>query len=396
MINAVSDPRARNELAKCDFQSSLRSRRTIRFAVGPIGTTNFVMGLPLLRSRVGLELCIISIIGMAMFWLARSYIFEEYVTRSEQKVIEEQISRTNGILKELDEGLVRHANDWSHWDKTYEFVENGNNHFLKDYANVHIMHSKSFRAMGIVNDKDKYIGGYTAPPALIQSGSQLYDWQSYSISAARRAMIENVESYSTYALIDGSVSLIAVSRINKNGRSSAPKGYLVIAREIGVNDLEASLQRKVLIKPAEGSRFPNFSKDQRYITINVPLVDVNGNVQSIISIKEERPFVAAAYRLELLLAGVSAVGIIIAYLAVFLLLHRNVTQRLRNLIGHLSFVSTTGKLVPVPYSERDDEIGFLTAELNTMIKSVAASRKAEEQAREEVFKAARVQTQSAS
>lgn len=323
-----------------------------------------------------------------MFWLARSYILEEYVARSEQQVIEEQVARTKGILKALDEGLIRHAKDWSHWDKAYEFVENDDKDFLKNYANIHVINSRIFRAIGVVDQEGRYLGGSSARPGGIRSESQLDTWQSFSISAARYAAIRKLEIYSTYALIDGRISLIAVSRINKIGQSNAPKGYLVVAREIGANDFEPGLQRNVLITPATDSRFPSFSKDPRYITINVPLADVNGNVNSVITINEERLFVAAAYHLEFLLAVVSAIGIIAAYIAVFLLLHRNVTQRLRNLIGHLSFVSTTGQLVPVPYSERDDEIGSLTAEFNTMIKSVAASRKAEEQAREDVFKAA--------
>lgn len=155
--------------------------------------------------------------------------FRSHILEEETKQVKNQISSVLHYIEELKKGYVRTANDWGHWNETYNFITSQNSDYVRDYLNL-----KDFLNLNasfiIFLDKDRIIE------------AKYYDYELGNFIPVPPGLLtaieENIDTWSTdetNPLLINSGEEIYIAAITSTQDSLMKKpanGKLIIGRHI--------------------------------------------------------------------------------------------------------------------------------------------------------------------
>jgi signal transduction histidine kinase len=182
------------------------------------------------------------------------------------------------------------------------------------------------------------------------------------------------KDFQSFILIDETVYALAVTQILPSEGAGVPAGHLLFVERVGDGEAAEALQVQARIVPSVASGAVTIRKELKHVAIAAPLKDVHGTVVAALTLKVERPLMAAASKLTgITLAAALAVAVAMLVMLQWRL-RSLVSVPVNSLYNHLQAIRLTGELRTLHAITRNDEFGAVQEEFNRMAKELQELR----------------------
>jgi len=329
---------------------------------------------------------------MIILWLSLSWILVGRFSNVEKSDAAKDIADAGASLGSYFDPLHRTARDWSAWDESYRFVQDGNAAYRE--ANL--------TAFGLTSLQIDLIA-YVQPDSRITYGTSIdrSNETLYALPSSLTALLtpasplvqgpaasKQVSGF--LSLPEGTLLIVAKPILHDNG-SGTSHGAFIIGRYLSWLDLEAvkdQVRLKSLVFESRASpNLPPTMKsaaeqlsdvykpltqpvDSRLTLASTLIPDVFGNPSFILQVGVDRSAHAQGQTaLHYLMVALVVVGAIFLGL-MMLLLERLVLRRLRVVSRGVHFIGTCQDVALRLKPDGTDEIGHLASTINQMLQAL--------------------------
>ena len=299
---------------------------------------------------------------------------------------------TEGLLNEL-EHVDDFVGDWSGWDDTFRFVEDGNAEYIESNLESNVFREDSFDFICMVrlDGTEAWRGGVT--PAGTPTRIDELPSARWPLDHPLLEPRELADSRAGVLLTAHGPLLLASRPITDSARVSAPNGWIMMGRFLHDERVAALARRTGLaltILPTVGTLEPRDQAvlqrlraggtrditpiDGGTLCAAALLPDLSGAEGLLVRVELPRSVLAGGKRAlsYSLLTTIAAVGVL--SLVLLLLLQRIVVAPLSELTRHAVAVGHSDDLSARCTLRSDDELGVLAREFDTMVERLAHSQ----------------------
>ncbi len=225
----------------------------------------------------------VTLVGLILllYIVLRMIIFGSYSTLEQQDTLR-NLTRAQNSFQDNANALGLAVRDWSSWDDTYQFVQDGN----VDYVDVNLQ-DNTFRSLGInlmlfVNTSDEIVYGKALELDLGWQNRLLTAFETYASLDTRFFQLIKSNPTSGFLVVEDQPMLVAARPILHNDDSGPEAGTLIWVKHIGrqtLSDLSQSLRLNVNLHSRFSNNLPDdFKQAREQITVSsnqsvIPLDD---------------------------------------------------------------------------------------------------------------------------
>ncbi|MCW3845639.1 ATP-binding protein [Sphingomonas sp. LB-2] len=321
-----------------------------------------------LGAKLVLILTGVGLLGAAAMTLVLAFVISPSFNKLERDAVNGHVERTHAALGEFASKVKNTALDYGHWNDSYDYMASPNKAFEEDSFAPSAMVNLGVDGMAYVREDRSIVI------------SRWIDKDQNDVPAKRADLLRAIaridfatalkgkESADFYLRLGDTLAAIGVSRIRRTDGGGDPRGFVVMARVLGAEQLGNLLgfAKLTLAKPAsEVSVVPH----DKTIDIAVPILGDKG------------PVATAAYQLPRDLSSLGQRMLMLAVIASVLLLtlvlvalRRMITTLVINPLNrverHMGVVRASGTLGLLTEKPRRDEIGSLVTSFNSMLRQL--------------------------
>jgi PAS domain S-box-containing protein len=338
------------------------------------------------------------------FAVQRSFILQGLLDLERQEFEKDLRRCTEAIRREIYH-LAIFTSDWSSWDDTYAFVQDGN----PDYPSANFLlptfQTNRLNLILVVarDGQVRYARAYDeANKTLIEpAGFPASPWPP-----AHPLLMHNNANGQRDGILQsayGPMLLVARPILPTLGvQAGKPMGTILMGRLLDA-DLVADLREQThvhfetlpagqIVDPRERA-YLQLTRDGSFLEANTPdkdtlnvyttLNDLAGEPALLLRSRFSRELLRRGQEAMSLDALSAAIGAAVVFLLVILTVQRTVVRPLQGLVTHVQKIGQQGTLSVLPYPERNDEVGILAREFNRMVVRLHEedARKAEAEAK---------------
>jgi diguanylate cyclase (GGDEF)-like protein len=218
----------------------------------------------------------ITIITCVLFYIS----FFGYISRNKDIETQKNFDTINKIMHNEQVDLHKKIIDWSHWDDTYNFINNKNN----EYINSNL----EYTALQNLNLSMVYF--------LDLNGNIIYDKENNLNADTKDLLINKLSNIkntdkSGLIAINNKVFIVEINRITNSNETAEPNGTIVFVEEIGSNMLEYINDITDIHLTFENiTNNENYIKENsnnsNYLLANKVISDINGDASIKINISK--------------------------------------------------------------------------------------------------------------
>ena len=291
-------------------------------------------------------------------------------TRLEAEALDAHVDRTRAALTEVAAKVESSARDYGDWDASYEYMTRPTRGFEEESFSTLAMANLGISGMAYV-DNDGRIAiarwlddrGVDAPALRRRLVSRLA-----SIDLARA--LGNDSSTSFYMRLGGEVAAIGVARVRRSDGTGAPRGYVLMARQMSSVKLSELLQLDATLDLSDPPQRDRITAAPRAMTIAVPIRGVDGHAVAAATFTVARDVSLLGRRMLLFAVFGSVVLLAVVLLALKRMISRLVLKPLSRVEARMQVVRASGSMALLPEEARDDEIGSLNRSFNSMLRQL--------------------------
>lgn len=327
-----------------------------------------------LGRRLGLNLFVYSLVGLAAILLLLGTVIDHRFARLEQKEIDGHIERTKAMLDGFEQTALTRALDWAVWDESYDYLAAPSADYESGNLNFSSMQNIEISGMSLVR-----FDGSFRKTIYFDIGSGKTDAGSATAfeQAITTPAFANIMRYAKtktgFVRVNDRTLVIAAAQIFRSDESGSPQGYLVMGKELKDADIAEALQLPAHIGVDGPKQLPQVTRTADRVLIFEPIEKIGGGTAAAIHFAVPRSLhQEGAHLLWMTMGGV---GLLLTVMIVLL------NWRLRAVLirpvaafqSHVSRITSSGDLAHFEENRRD-ELGALYREFNLMTDELETLR----------------------
>lgn len=349
------------------------------------------------------------IFALALVIMAVEFLISDYIVTGgfeqleRQQVASDARKVKNEFLREIA-NLNTFLWDWSSWDDTYVFAQDGNAKYLESNLQVETFLEQSLNAIVVIGSGGRLVYGH----AIDSDGAESEALLQEVLEAIKRGNMpslgENGGSGGVVLLSEGPI-LIAMREVLKSDGSGPPSGIMVMARLLTdeiIEEISGRLELDVLVHalkndPLIPDAFPGVLrsleagedaavqlKDQDTIRGFSLLRGIDEYPCLLLEVDESRRIsrqgqIVSMYNYLFLAAVLVSFSVLM-----YFLLQKRVLSRIERLNEQVKNVDMSGKSITSVTVDGRDEVAELGHNVNAMLLLIAQDQKALQKAHDEL------------
>jgi signal transduction histidine kinase len=324
-----------------------------------------------LGAKLVLILTAVGLIGSVALTALLALVIIPSFNQLERNAIAAHVARTEAALTEFASKVENTVRDYGDWNDSYDYMGAPNKAFEEDSFAPTAMVNLGMNAMTYVrDDRSVVIIRWLDLETLEDLPGKRAEFARAAERIDFKAALKGGNSSSFYLRLGDTLAAIGLSRVRRTDGSGEPRGYVMMARVLGSDQLGTLLQLKaridldkpaadVTVQPGDGSM---------HIAVPVkgptgePVATANYDVPRDLSVLGTRMLVLAVVGSTLLLAVVLWV--------LRRMIARLVINPLHRVERHMGVVRASGTLGLLTEKPRRDEIGSLVSSFNSMLRQL--------------------------
>ncbi|MDP4110084.1 MAG: diguanylate cyclase, partial [Bacillota bacterium] len=330
-----------------------------------------------------------SVFLVITFNLLFGYYFNDCLLGLEKEQVASDTKSAASFFADRESHFLAAANDWGHWDDTYEFIKTGN----PEYAKLNLTKS-DFNTLGL-----NFMAFYDRNNKIVNG--TYFDLDKNDYAAFDKELLKSAESFAMLNKKNGGDSrviknkdrfyIIASSEVTDSLKKMPPNGTLVIGRRIEKNlisELEARTGGKIYLsslsdlkkggrdpfEPGGGGNILADRKNKR-ITDFIYLSDAEAEDPVILTLQKDMKMYASGKAKIPLFNTASALIIVMVFLALLRMQNNNILKPMTRVTEKLEkFDLDAGEFESLPVTGKN-ELAVLCAAVNKMLEKITADRK---------------------
>lgn len=314
-----------------------------------------------------------------IFFLGSHVVAGSIAGRLENDSIRENLERAlQAIEREMAE-LDKLAADWATWDDTYDFVEDGNQIYIKKNLGDNVFQILRLNYIIFLNTKEEqiYARGYD-----LETGNEIPIPLEVILPATNKT-----DSLKGLAVTLYGPVLLAARPVLKSDGSGPPRGTLIFGRILknkNLTELSAIIGLPLALHPSEaidlrslqfigflynGEPFYTEVISQEESAGFTTIRDLQGEAALILEVNSRRPAFQALHSAVLTFGLFLTLAAILGCLLIFFWLDRTVLSRLARLTAAVTSTGHNISSAPrVSVLEGKDELALLSTEIRQMLE----------------------------
>jgi len=357
-----------------------------------------------LRNVTLVSILILALVVMTFeFFVSNSIVISGFDELEREQVASDARSVKNEFL-----GEVKHLDtflwDWSSWDDTYFFAQDGNQAYIDSNLLLLTFTEQSLNAIVIMGNDGEVVYG-RAVDGDGKDDSALLQGLLDSIAGVELPHVTDDGGVGGIVILPSGPLLFAKRQILKSSGEGTSLGSMIMARRLGDDmieeiskDLEVSitvhaLKGNVLVTKDVAAILDSFGPETDSIVIPrdddiidgfTAVMDIYGDPALLLQVREERRVSRQGRSVALYNYGMMIIALVAFSLLVFFLLQRRVLSRIERLNNQVKDVDMSGKTVAGVTVDGQDEISELGHNVNVMLLKIVESYEDLQEANDEL------------
>ncbi|MBY0520489.1 MAG: HAMP domain-containing protein, partial [Sphingomonas sp.] len=324
-----------------------------------------------LGAKLLMILTAVGLLGAIAITLLLAAVITPSFNQLETAAVDAHVERTRAALTENITKVETTVRDYGDWNSSYDYMAQPTRTFEQE----------SFSTLAMAN-LDVNGMAYVGNDGAIVIARWLDTARHTDRPAMRARLIERIEridlkrvlgarsSTAFYTRIGDVVAAVGVAQVRRSDGTGAPRGYVLMVRQITSQQLSKLLQISARLDPAQADR-PLLTPSRAKMTIGVPILGPDGHAVASVSFTVQRDVSTLGTRMLLFAIAGSTVLIIVLLAVLSRAIARLVLAPLNRVERHMQVVTASGSLSHLQGEEdRRDEIGSLGRSFNKMLRQL--------------------------
>lgn len=332
-----------------------------------------------IRTKVFLSIIVSLFIGVVVAICTIAMISNNYIEDLELKGIENDLESVTSIMNNEVKVIERTQLDWTHWDDTYEFLDNRNNQYMNDNLGNLTLEQLNLYGMVFI-DKDMNV---VYEDYLKESETSIVSKFFMSKEELKQLLsgVTKDQSNSGIAMFDNKPFIVSAAGVTTSNGDKTENGYLVIIKKIddefityteSLLNSEISFQSENVLRGNSVSAFElgEITRENENIQYKAYMKGIRENQTiSFISNGKRTTYLEAMKTREMIFIIVLMIFIVILITS-FLAIHMIVTKKIVGLNEFVHSVISSKDVTIRMKINWKDEISDLGNNINQMLESL--------------------------
>lgn len=324
-----------------------------------------------LGAKLVLILTVVGLAGALGITLLLASVITPNFNALEAKAIEGHVDRTRAALADYASKVENAVRDYGDWTQSYDYMARPTAAFERDSFSPLAMSNLGVQGMAYVRpDGSIQIARWLDPVR----GTERDDLRQALIGAIartdlRRAVGRNNSGH-FYARLGSAVAAVGVAQVRRSDGTGAPRGYVLMAREITSRQMSKLLQLDARIDLATAGDAPIVTPGSATAQIALPIRGADGHAVATTRFRIVRDVSLLGRRMLLLAVAGSTLLLLIVLMVLRRAIARLVLGPLQRVERHMQRVRASGAMALLDDDGRRDEFGSLGRSLNAMLSQL--------------------------
>ncbi|WP_202189308.1 MULTISPECIES: CHASE4 domain-containing protein [Sphingomonas] len=324
-----------------------------------------------LGAKLLLILTAVGLLGSVAITLLLAAVITPSFNQLEAASVDAHVARTHAALNENIAKVETAVRDYGDWNSSYDYMGHPTSAFEKESFSTLAMANLDVSGMAYIGNDGRVV---IARWLDLARGADYPAMRQQLIERIRRIdfkrAVGNSNSSAFYARVGDVVAAVGVAQVRRSDGSGAPRGYVLMVRQITSQQLSKLLQIGARLDPAQADR-PVVTPSRSKMTIGVPILGADGHAVASVSFTVPREVSTLGTRMLLLAIIGSTVLLMVLLVVLSRAIARLVLAPLNRVERHMHVVTASGSLSLLQgEEERRDEIGSLGRSFNKMLRQL--------------------------
>ena len=322
-------------------------------------------GLPL-GLKFNLLFCLAGLAGLLLGAFALDQAVSPPFAQLETQAAKAQVERARAVLGAAVKFAEDSTNDYAAWNDSYEYLAKRNKTFEDEIVSPLALSNAGVNVIAYARfDGEPRLVRYVDLATGKEDAVRTAAMAAYMRSAQTVTAMRKSKRVSGFIALEGRVLAITIVQVAMSDGSGTPRGFVVMAKELGAKEVSAALQAAAVVRLGPGPTL--LVQGDRAWRIAVPVKGLDGRSLGHLDFSMPRAITSqgsAALRGAL----VTSAGILLVLLvAIYLAVRGLVVGRVQRIDAEVERVAGQGKLVPMAHDPSEDELGLLNHNFNRMV-----------------------------
>lgn len=324
-----------------------------------------------LGAKLVLVLTAVGLAGAVAITLLLASIITPSFNALETRAVDGHVERTRATLSEYASKVESAVRDYGDWTASYDYMAHPSATFEKESFSPLAMTNLSVQGMAYVAPDGRVLIARWLDPA---TGAERNAMRARLVALIGRTdlakLLAERSSGHFYARLGSTVAAIGVALVRRSDGTGAPRGHVLMARQITSAQMSELLQLDARIDLAATGDHPRVTPSRLTMGIAVPIEGGDGHAVASARFSVPRDVSVLGRRMLLLAVAGSTVLLLIVLVVLRRLIGRLVLRPLGRVEEHMQKVRASGSLALLDEDGRRDEFGSLGRSFNAMLRQL--------------------------
>ncbi|MBA4049056.1 MAG: histidine kinase [Sphingomonas sp.] len=324
-----------------------------------------------LGAKLLLILTGVGLLGSVAITLLLAAVITPSFNHLEAAAVDAHVERTRAVLAENITKVESAVRDYGDWNSSYDYMANPTRAFEQESFSTLAMANLHVNGMAYVyNDGGIVIARWLDLTSAADAPAMRARLIERIGTIDLKATLKARNSTAFYARLGDAVAAVGVAQVRRSDGTGAPRGYVLMVRQITSQQLSTLLQLRARLDPAQADK-PVLTPSRTKMTIGVPILGPDGHGVASVSFVVPRDVSTLGTRMLVLAIVGSTVLLIVLLIVLSRAIARLVLAPLNHVERHMQAVTASGALSLLRAEEnRRDEIGSLGRSFNKMLSQL--------------------------
>ena len=324
-----------------------------------------------LGAKLVLILTAVGIAGSIAITLMLASVIIPNFNRLEAKSVDAHVERTRAALGEYARKVESAVRDYGDWNSSYDYMAHQTAAFEQESFSPLAMVNLDVNGMAYVtNDGRIVIARWRDLKAGADSPGLRQAFVDQIGRTDFRKVLKGRNSANFFVRLGPVVAAVGVAQVRRSDGTGAPRGLVLMARQITSRQLSDLLQLGARLDLDHAADGDVITPGASMMTIAVPIVGADGHAVASAAFSVPRDISTLGRRMLLLAVAGSTLLLLVVLLVLRRMIARQVLQPLARVESHMQAVRASGSLGLLDEETRQDEIGSLGRSFNSMLRQL--------------------------